>query len=237
MSLSGDGRPDAGATAALVRDTYAGRIAALDAAQIAPVAAALAQRLGADGLLHVVGCGHSQLVALEGFHRAGSPAWVAPLLHDRVSPAHGALSTAAEDQPGLGAELAGRLSDPTARARALLVVSASGRTAVPLEAARVGRALGLLTIALTARRDGNPLAASVDHVIVSGVPSTDAAVEVGGVLMAPQSTVLGVVLLHALLAETEALRADGAVVLSTKLDGAAAHNRALTRRYPHLGTL
>ena len=62
-----------------VRASFAATIANLDLAQTRPVADALSRRLGDDGLLYVMGCGHSYLLALEGFYRAGAPAWVAPL--------------------------------------------------------------------------------------------------------------------------------------------------------------
>ncbi len=129
--------------------------------------------------------------------------------------------------PGLPLQRSGR-------ARALLVISVSGRAAVPVEAARAGRDLGLLTIALIGREQGNRLVGVVDHVLRSGVPPGDAAVDVGGTLMAPQSTVVGAVLLHALLAETEARRVQPAVVVSVNVDGGMARNQALLERYPHL---
>jgi uncharacterized phosphosugar-binding protein len=59
-------------------------------------------------------------------------------------------------------------------------------------------------------------------------------VEVGGARMGPLSTVLGGVLLHGLLAETEAALGAGSVLVSNNLDGGDAHNRALIDRYPHL---
>ncbi len=217
-----------------VRAAFAASVAALETEQVVPVAAALALRLGVDGLLQVLGSGHSQLLALEAYHRAGAPAWVAPLIDRRLSPARGTGGTAAERRPALGAQLAARVLAPGSRARALLVVSTSGHTAAVAEAARLARAAGLLTIALTARQEGNPLVAVCDHVLCSGVASTDAAVDVDGTLMAPQSTVAGAVLLHALLAETEARRPERAVLVSVNLEGGVARNRSLLRRYPHL---
>ncbi len=219
---------------AAVRASFAATIAGLDLAQIGPVAEALSQRLGGDGLVYVVGCGHSQLLALEGFYRAGAPAWVAPLVDDRVSPVRGAAAIAAERQLGLGRELVGRLQAPGSKARALIVVSSSGRTPVAIEAAVEAREMGLLTIGVTSDSRGNLLTAHLDHALLTGVSRGDASVRIGDQMMSPQSTVAGVVLLHCLFAETEALRTQSGVLVSVNLDDGEARNRALIERYPHL---
>jgi uncharacterized phosphosugar-binding protein len=107
---------------------------------------------------------------------------------------------------------------------------------VAVEAAEAARGRGLLILALTARRDDSPLAAVSDHVLASGATAGDATTEVCGTMMAPQSTVRGVVLLHALLAATEALRSAREVLLPEKMAGGPLHNRELLRRYPQLAS-
>jgi uncharacterized phosphosugar-binding protein len=219
---------------AAVRASFAATIANLDLAQIGPVAGALSQHLGGDGLVYVLGCGHSQLLALEGFYRAGAPAWVAPLVDERVSPLRGAAAIAAERQLGVGRELVARLQEPSSKARALIVVSSSGRTPVAVEAGTAAREAGLLTIGVTGISRGNLLMAHLDHALLTGVSRGDASVRVGDQMMSPQSTVAGVVLLHCLFAETEALRSQSGVLVSVNLDDGEARNRALIERYPHL---
>ena len=215
-----------------VRGAFVTAIGRLDMDQVAPAANALAERLRDGGLLYVLGCGHSQVLAFEGYYRAGAPAWVAPLLDDRVSAARGAACTDAERREGIGRELVGRLDATTARA--LLVISSGGRNAVPIEAALTAREAGLLTLALTSGGRGNRLVELVDHALVTKVPSGDAVVQVGDALMTPLSTVTGAVLLHALLAETEARLSDAAVLVSVNVEGGEAHNQSLMQRYPHL---
>lgn len=215
-----------------VREAFTTAIGRLDMDQVAPAANALAERLRDGGLMYVLGCGHSQVLTFEGYYRAGSPAWVAPLLDDRVSPARGAGCTDAERREGIGRELVGRLD--TAIARALLVISSGGRNAVPIEAALTARDAGLLTLALTSGGPGNRLVELVDHALVTNVPGADAVVQVGDAQMTPLSTVTGAVLLHALLAETEARLSDGAVLVSVNVEGGEAHNQSLLQRYPHL---
>jgi uncharacterized phosphosugar-binding protein len=218
------------AVAGRVRQAALDALARLDLAPVTAAARALAPRVRAGGLLHVLGAGHSQLLALEGFYRAGGPAWVRPLIDERLSPARGVRVTTYERSPGLGGELVARL-DPGS---ALLVVSTSGRNAVPVEAAETAAAAGLLTIAITSQAPGNRLAAAVDHVLDNRVPTGDAAVEVGSVRMGPLSTVVGAVLLHGLLAETEEALGAANVLVSNNLEGGDGHNRVLIERYPHL---
>jgi uncharacterized phosphosugar-binding protein len=224
------GAPVSAGLADRVREAAIVALRRLDLAPVAAAAAALAPRVGGGGLLHVLGAGHSQLLALEGFYRAGGPGWVRPVLDPRLSTAGGARVTDHERSPGVGPDLVAGL-DP---AGALLVVSSSGRNAVPVEAAQAGRRAGLLTIAITAVAPGNRLAAAVEHVLDSRVPAGDASVEVCGVRMAPVSTVAGAVLLHALLAETEHRLGGGSVLVSNNVDGGDDHNRAIIERYPHL---
>jgi uncharacterized phosphosugar-binding protein len=213
-----------------VRQAALDALAQLDLAPVAAAGRALAERVAGGGLLHVLGAGHSQLLALEGFYRAGGPAWVAPIVDERLSPARGVAVTTFERRPGLGGELVAGLP----ASGALLVISSSGRNAVPVEAARAGARAGLLTIAITSRAPGNPLAEAVDHVLDNRVPAGDAALQVGAVRMAPLSTVVGAVLLHCLLVEVESRLGGGDVLMSNNVEGGDAHNAALIARHPHL---
>jgi uncharacterized phosphosugar-binding protein len=219
-----------GSVAASIRRAAIDALDRLDLAPVTAAARALAPRVRAGGLLQTFGSGHSQLLALEGFYRAGGPAWLRPLVDDRLSPTRGFSVTTYERSEGLGAELAARLGP----ADSLLVVSTSGRNAVPVELAATAAAAGLLTIAITTRAPGNRLAAAVHHVLDAGVPTGDASVEVGGARMGPLSTVVGGVLLHGLLAETEVLLGGASVLVSNNLEGGDVHNRALIEQYPHL---
>ena len=218
------------AASTAVRQAALEALARLELGPVGIAASALAERVRRGGLLHVLGAGHSQLLALEGFYRAGGPAWVAPVLDDRLSAARGSGLSAAERSSGLGARLVEGL-EPRG---ALLVASNSGRNAVPVEAAEAAAAAGLLTTAITSRSPANRLAAAVDHVLNSGVPPGDAAIPVGCVRMGPLSTVVGAVLLHALLAETEARLGTGQVLISSNVEGGDRHNAALVASHPHL---
>jgi beta-N-acetylhexosaminidase len=231
--LSSGGVPmtdDGPSPAASVRQAALDAVTRLDLAPVAAAAVALAERVRAGGLLYVFGAGHSQLLALEGFYRAGGPAWLVPVLDDRLSSARGFNVTEFERRPGLGGSLVAGL-DPRG---ALLIVSSSGRNAAPVEAALAARAAGLLTIAITTPAPGNRLAEAAEHVLDSAVPPGDAAVAVGGVRMGPVSTVAGATLLHALLAQTESALGTGEVLVSNNVDGGDERNAALIARHSHL---
>ena len=57
--------PAPGEVVAVAHGAFLETVASLDLSQAPPVAESWATHLGADGLLHVPGCGHSQLVALD----------------------------------------------------------------------------------------------------------------------------------------------------------------------------
>ena len=114
------------------------------------------------------------------------------------------------------------------------MVSSSGRTPVAIQAATAAREVGLLTIGVTGDSRGNLLMSHLDHALLTGVSRGDASVWIGDQMMSPQSTVAGVVMLHCLFAETEALRSQRGVLVSVNLDDGEARNRALIERYPHL---
>ena len=218
-----------------VRQAAEEAIGRLELGAVQAAAAALAERVGGGGLLYVLGTGHSQLLALEGYYRAGAPAWVAPVLDPRLSPGRGVRASASERAAGVGRRLVAEIGPE----HALLVVSNSGRNAVPVEAAEAAAAAGLLTLAITSRSTGNRLAAVVHHVLDTAVPPGDAAIEVGGkgVRMAPLSTIVGAVVLHALLAQTEAALGAARVLVSNNVPGGNERNAPLIVRYPHLRPL
>ena len=62
--------------------------------------------LAQDGLVYIFGCGHSHMIAEEGFYRAGGLACVAPMLYPPLMLHEGgAESSHLERQPGLAAKV------------------------------------------------------------------------------------------------------------------------------------
>ncbi|MFM7655973.1 MAG: sugar isomerase domain-containing protein [Paracoccaceae bacterium] len=219
------------------------------AKQLEPAVAAIVAAVRADRLVYVFGTGHSHLLALDLHYRAGGPAYVVPVLDERLMLHQGAMaSTERERMSGAAAEALGRY--PLGAGDVVIIISNSGVNAAPVEAADLAKSLGATVIALTSRAyseaaaKGRPtLASRADIVLDNGLPPGDALVALpGSVLKAgPGSTAVGAAMLQALFAEAAArLAADGAplIFLSANMPGAAENNRELVARYsprnPHL---
>ncbi|QBI19686.1 sugar isomerase domain-containing protein [Egibacter rhizosphaerae] len=207
----------------------------------------LADRVRDGGVLHVFGTGHSHIVAEELFARAGGPAFVNPILDETLMlHAGGGLSTRAERLPGYArVVLDGHDLRP---GDALLVVSNSGRNAVPVEAALRGRELGLLTLALTSfghsssvtsrHGSGQRLMDVVDVALDNRADPGDGQLELpgSGARYGPTSTVVGTALAQTLVCMVvETLDGQGhtpPLIRSANLDDSDEQNRA--RKAPYL---
>lgn len=175
----------------------------------------LAQTLTRDGLIYVFGSGHSHLIAEEGFYRAGGLAQVSPIFDEPLMlHLSASASTLKERELGYAHEILGRYALESRDA--LIVISNSGRNAVPIEMAHQAREQGLFTLAITSLEHSQSIAARhpggkrlfevAEAVIDNGSAVGDAAVQVPGVnsAMGPTSTVIGAFLLHALTIEAAA---------------------------------
>jgi uncharacterized phosphosugar-binding protein len=179
------------------------------------------------------GTGHSYLLALELCGRAGGLTGI-EIIHDAtLSMAEGlSKSTAAERLGGYG-EMLVREAGLSA-GDVLLVISNSGRNAVPVEALATARALGVHTIALTSLAHSQStgprppapgrLFEYADIVLDNHGAPGDACVDLPRVAHAvgPTSTVVGAAILQAVaLRATELLAASGHppdVYLSANVD-------------------
>jgi uncharacterized phosphosugar-binding protein len=129
-----------------------------------------AEAIAADGLVHLFGTGHSRIPVEEMFPRYGSYPGFHPIVelsmtfHTQVVGANGQRQAMfIERTPGLAEVI---LSNFTFGPQdVMMVFSAGGTTAVPVEFARGARARGLRVIAVTAVRES--LSAPVDPVVGS----------------------------------------------------------------------
>lgn len=208
-------------------------------------AARMADCLAADGWIYLFGTGHSHLLAEELFFRAGGSPRVRPLLVDELMLHRSASgSTQREREPGLAAALLDRY--PMAGGDMLIVISNSGRNAVPIDLALGARERGVYTVALTSveharaypsrHPSGKRLDEVVDLLLDNGAPPGDASVAVGETALkaGAVSTVLGAAVLQMVhVAAMERLAESGIVpemFVSSNADGGA-HNEALLRKY------
>lgn len=176
----------------------------------------IADCLGAGGVLHVFGTGHSQLVALELAERAAGLAAVNAIAVPALSPTEGRRAAATERLTGYGDVIAE--AEDLRAGEVLVVISNSGVNPVPIEVALAGRDRGLCVVAVTSRAHslaatsrhpaGLRLLDTADLVLDTGVPAGDAAVELPGAApTGPLSTVVAAALLHATTARAAELLA------------------------------
>ena len=223
-----------------------GEVAATQGQALEEAARLVAASVAAGGVLHVFGAGHSQLLALDAYARAGGLACVHPILDPALSPAAGLEVARVERAEGRAAAiLEGEDLRP---GEVVVVVSNSGVNAVPVEVALGCRERGLRVVALTnleqakatapRHASGAMLHELADVVIDNRCPPGDAAMELpSGARVGPLTTVVGAAVVAALCARVaELLEQQGQippVLASQNLDGpsVADHNAALMARY------
>src|SRR6266508_448529 len=122
-------------------------VAATQGEALEAAARLVADSVAGGGVLHLFGAGHSQLVALDAFLRAGGLACVNPIVDPALAPAAGLDVGRVERTPGHAATvLEGEDLRP---GEVVVVVSSSGVNPVPVEVALGCRDRGLQVVALT----------------------------------------------------------------------------------------
>ncbi|MCS7248971.1 MAG: SIS domain-containing protein [Anaerolineales bacterium] len=204
-----------------------------------------AQRLIAGNILHVFGTGHSHILAEEIFFRAGGLVQVNAILDPALMLHLSASKSTDLERLQNYARIVLERYD-LQEGDVLLVVSNSGRNAVPIEAALYGKEHGLHVIAMTSAAayaalpsrhpSGKKLADVADIVIDTCVPEGDASLSLPGLeqRFGPLSTILGATLIQALVCATieEMLRhqVQPKVLISANVDSGQDH-AALFQEY------
>lgn len=172
----------------------------------------VAAAISSGGIVHTFGTGHSHLIAHEAFFRAGGIAAINPILDERLIFLKGALeSTRAERESGLAKELIAR--EDVRRGDAAIIISNSGRNAVPIEMALGMIAQGVKVIAITnleqslaspvTHSSGKRLSDLADVTIDNCAPQGDAllALPEMDTKMGPASTVAGAAIINSVIVE------------------------------------
>lgn len=191
-----------------------------------------------DGIIHVFGCGHSHLAALDAFYRAGGLACVSPLLdEDLMLHDGGAKSSRMEKMPGIASE-AFRRAGVDSKKDLLVVISASGKNVAPVEMLRTAKSAGVKTMAISSSRykaHGGVLLEEADLPVDCLVPYGDAVIEVGESRMGGLSTYASLFILNSVLIEGAKRVCDRGVkppiYTSGNVEGGTAKNIALEERY------
>jgi uncharacterized phosphosugar-binding protein len=206
---------------ALAQDLLA-TIASSQASAIEQASQWCADTIGADGLVHLFGTGHSRIPVEEMFPRYGSYPGFNPIVelsmtfHTQIVGANGQRQAMfIERTPGLAEVI---LSNFTFSPHDLLMIfSASGLSAVPVEMARGGRRRGLRVIAVTSvaqSMSGEPdpivgtrLLDEADLVIDLCTPEADALVTIDGLdtPVGPGSTLTAVAIVNSIKVRTARL--------------------------------
>jgi uncharacterized phosphosugar-binding protein len=180
-----------------------------------------ADTLSRGGVIHTFGTGHSHIISEEVFFRAGGIAAVNPILDERLIFLKGALeSTRAEREEGFAQKLIAR--EDVRDIDTAIIISNSGRNAVPVEMALEMKKRGAKVIAITSLgpsraamarwSGGKKLYEVADISIDNCVPPGDALVQLDGLASktAASSTVAGAAIVHSIvIAALEELIAAG----------------------------
>ncbi len=198
------------------------RLAATQARGIETASQWCADAIAADGLVHLFGTGHSRIPVEEMFPRYGSYPGFNPIVelsmtfHTQVVGANGQRQAMfIERTPGLAEVILSNFG--FGPQDVMIVFSASGGSAVPVEMARGARARGLRVIAVTSVAQsmatppdpaaGARLLDEADLVLDLCTPSADALVTIGGLdtPVGPGSTVGAVAIVNAIKVRTAEL--------------------------------
>jgi uncharacterized phosphosugar-binding protein len=221
------------------------------AEQVDRVADACADAIAADGLVHLFGTGHSRIPVEEMFPRYGSYPGFNPIVelsmtfHTQVVGANGQRQAMfIERTPGLAEAILANFD--LRPVDVMIVFSAGGLSAVPIEIALGARSRGLTVVAVTSvahslagtpTHEAGRLLDLADVVLDLGTPPGDALVRLDGVEtpVAPGSTLAAVALVNEIKAQTAArLVARGAlppVLTSAAVVGAEASARLFDDAY------
>lgn len=179
------------------------------------------------GIIYVFGCGHSHLIALDSFYRAGGLANVCPILDTDLMLHNGAAkSSHMERMSGLAPEIIRRYC--LTEKDLLIVISTSGKNGVPVEAAKYAKENGIKTVSIVSSAYFNDkpvvdklLYECTDVFIDNCVPHGDAVIDIEGVdtKMGSVSTCASSFILQSVILEASELCAKEGIKLPVYASG------------------
>ena len=195
-----------------------------------------------DYIIHTFGTGHSHMIGLELFVRAGGLANVNAMLDTMVLTSEGSRRSAEIERiSGLSKIIFDQ--HKVAENDIMIIISNSGRNAMPVEMAMIAKEKGIKSIAITSLEQskkypsrhpsGKKLYEIADLVLDNCVPPGDGLLDIGGNLTGAASTLSGIFLIN--LIATEAMKiasAEGAklpIFHSQNIDGFS--NEELYEKY------
>jgi len=210
--------------------------------KIKTLAPMFAQNVKDNHIIHIFGTGHSHMIGIEMYGRAGGLANINAMLDADVLPSNGARRSGdVEKLPGLADIIYNQYR--ITKGDIMIIVSNSGRNTVPVEMAMRAKKEGIFTIGLTNLKQsqaitsrhssGKKLYEVVDFVLDTCVPFGDSMMEIGGAKTGPASTISAMIILHTIVNEAMQLLAKEGfptpIIQSQNLDGF--DNDAMYARY------
>ena len=210
--------------------------------KIMAAAELVAETIKNDGIIYIFGCGHSHLIGLDCFYRAGGLVNVSAMLDTDLMLHNGAAkSSKMEKMSGIAESVFERYC--LTENDTLIVVSTSGKNAVPVEMAKVTAKNGIKNISVVSsayfedKTEGEKLYEISDIYIDNCVPHGDAVMDITGtdVKMGSVSTVASSFILQAVLLEAAENAAKSGkkvpIYMSGNIEGGADYNKALIKEY------
>lgn len=213
---------------------WVGEVVVHNRKQISVAAMCIARTHRAGGLVFTAGSGHSLVMVMEIFFRAGGLAIVRPLFHADMLPLNGApRSTMTERETGVRTEVVTAI-DPSPR-DLVAIFSNSGRNPYPVEMAEGVRTRRAVVVALTSvgasqanpPRGAHHLYEVADVVLDTMVPPEDVSSPTGDPVASPLSTLACCAFWIEILADTVELDPGVCLWRSAGQDGNGGFDTAL----------
>ena len=203
-----------------------------EADRISEAALWFSERICSDNIIHTFGTGHSHMIGLELFVRAGGLANVNSMLDSTVLTHEGSRRSAEIERiPGMAKIIWDQ--HKVSKEDLIIVISNSGRNAMPIEMALLAADYGIQVIAITSltqskkypsrHSSGKKLYELADIVIDNHVPSGDGLMTIAGNLTGPASSISGMFIVNAIATEAMKIAGEKGVKLpiyfSQNIDG------------------
>lgn len=216
-----------------------------EAESIERAADAVRRTMESGGMLYTFGTGHSTILCMEPFGRAGGLGACYPILDDRLMPqtVKKPEDRFLEREPGLTEEIFSRY--PIKKGDTMFIFCYGGKNATSIDAALLCKKMGVTGIGISCvaqalmvgstHSSGLLVHQACDISIDTHGPVGDAAISFGGFTACPVSTITGAAIVQAVTARAIEFmledRYEPEVFISANVPGGDAHNAPILDKY------